>query len=586
MMAVANNSNKLISTIKQDIDLVEYIGQFVNLEKKGKSYLGLCPFHNEKTPSFHVNPEYRVFNCFGCNKSGSIIDFVAEYENKTTKQAIEHLAKHIGIEAHIGGGEETPESQMIQMHDFVTKMYHHVLVDTREGEQALNYLLKRGFSVETIKKEMMGLAPEKPKFTVELLEKRGMNLELAFRAGLIGRSDNQNDYYDKFRARIMIPIKNHQGDFIGFTARTLGNDHPKYINTSETNIFKKQQILFNLSDARKAIAEARELIMMEGHLDVVKVKASDVRNVVGLMGTALSDIQVETIQTVTDNVTLMLDGDDAGRSAQTKYGERLLKQGLNVYVLPMPDGMDPDDYIEQNGQEKFKYFVRNGKIHYVKYLADMLIDDSLSNDIRFNENIRHIKKMLGLVKDQLTEHRLIESISELYKISPDLLQTERRQPQNYAKQQPVTPPVSTHLFSRHSKEIQLLNIFLKNPDLINQNRDEITADIFTSDVLYAIFKKLVFYHERHETVDFRTFLEELENHEQQELLNINALRLNGEVNQSIIDDYILDLSGIRNSRKEKERISEQLRAAYQAADIDEVKRLTEQYRAISARHKN
>lgn len=586
MMVVSNTSNNLVNNIKNEIDLVEYIGQFVNLEKKGKSHIGLCPFHNEKTPSFHVNEEYKVFNCFGCNKSGSIIDFVVEYENKTTKQAIAHLARHLGIEMTDGTVEETPESQMIDMHTFVTKMYHHVLVDTREGEQALEYLLNRGFSLETIKSEMIGLAPEKQNFTTELLEKRGMNLELAVRGGLIGRSENQRDYYDKFRARIMIPIKNHQGDFIGFTARTLGNDHPKYINTSETNIFKKQQILFNLSDARKAIQETRELIIMEGHLDVVKVKANGVRNVVGLMGTALSNAHIDTIKSVTDNVTLMFDGDDAGRSAQLKYGERLLKFGLNVYILPVPDGLDPDEYIEKHGREKFNYFVRNGKMHAVRYMADMLIDDSRSNDIRFNENIKFLKQMLSHVKDQILEHRLVAEISEQYKVSPELLRLGTNAAPKYQQNYPEQPPVSSHLFSRHFKEMQLLKIFISNPDLMHENKAGITSEIFTSDVIYAIFSKLVFYHENHGTIDFSAFLSELENHEQQELLKINKLNLNVASNQSIIDDYIHDLSGIRNSRKEKDLISAQLKAALQAADIDEIKRLTEQYRAISVRHKN
>lgn len=585
-MMIVNNNNNLISEIKNQVDLVEYIGQYVNLEKKGKSYLGLCPFHNEKTPSFLVNPEYKVFNCFGCNKSGSVIDFVAEIENKTIKQSIQQLAKHIGVEVSGVAEEETPESQMMEMHAFVTKMYHHVLVDTREGEQALNYLINRGFTLETIKAEMIGLAPEKKNFTTELLEKRGMNLELAVRGGLIGRNDNQNDYYDKFKARIMIPIKNHQGTFIGFTARTLGSDHPKYINTSETSIFKKQQILFNLSDARRAIAESRELIIMEGHLDVVKVKASGVKNVVGLMGTALSDTHIDTIKTVTDNVTLMFDGDEAGRSAQFKYGEKLLKMGLNVYMLSVPDGLDPDEYIVKHGVEKFNYFVRNGKTHAVKYMADQLIDDSRANDIRFNENIKFLKRMLSFVKDPILLQRLLDDVSELYSVRPELLATSQSRVPNYPNNNQVVPRVSSHLFSRDFKEIQLLKIFLTDPDLMMKNKELVSSDIFTSEVIYSIFRKLVFYYETHGTIDLSTFQSELETHEQEELQKINQLKINDDVNQSIIDDYIDDLSGIRNSKKERELLSRQLKIAQEAADIDEIKRLTEQYRIISVRHKN
>lgn len=584
-MNIVNNNNILITQIKNQVDLVEYIGQYVNLEKKGKSYLGLCPFHNEKTPSFHVNPEYKVFNCFGCNKSGSVIDFVAEIENKTINQSIQQLAKHIGVEVS-GVEEETPESQMIDMHAFVTKMYHHVLVDTREGEHALNYLMNRGFALETIKSEMIGLAPEKKNFTTELFEKRGMNLELAVRGGLIGRNEDQNDYYDKFRARIMIPIKNHQGEFIGFTARTLGNDHPKYINTSETNIFKKQQILFNLSDARRPIAESRELIIMEGHLDVVKVKASGVKNVVGLMGTALSDTHIDTIKTITDNVTLMFDGDTAGRNAQFKYGEKLLKMGLNVYMLSVPEGLDPDEYIVKHGEKKFNYFVRNGKTHAVKYMADFLIDDSHSNDIRFNENIKFLKRMLSYVKDPILLQRLLDEVSALYNVSPELLATTQNRVPNYQNRNQVEPRVSSHLFSREFKEIQLLKIFLTDSDLMYDNKARITAEIFTSDVIYSIFTKLVYYYETHGNIDLSTFQSELEPHEQEELQKIYQLKINSGINQSIIDDYIDDLSGIRNCKKERDLVFRQLKIAQQAADIDEIKRLTEQYRILSVRHKN
>ena len=583
MRPLVNNSNNLITTIKEDVDIVEYIGQYVSLEKKGKSYLGLCPFHNEKTPSFHVNPEYKVFNCFGCNKSGSVIDFVMEHEHQTIRQATETLAKHLGIKTTPHAEVSTPEHKMMEMHDFITKMYHYVLVDTKEGEPALEYLLERGFTLDIIKAHYIGLAPSKPQFTVELLEKRNMNLELAFRAGLVGRNEDTGQYFDKFRARIMIPIKNHQGEFIGFTARSLDGSHPKYVNTSETPIFKKQQILFNLSDARKAISEVRELIIMEGHLDVVKVKRAGVFHVVGLMGTALSDAQVDTMRGLTDNVTLMFDGDEAGRNAQIKYGERLLKSNLNAYILPLPEGLDPDDYIETHGIEKFQYFVRNGKMHYLKYLADALLDDSLSNDIRFNENIKRLKQLLTYVKDEITHHRLVEDISELYKINSNLLITEvYKQP----KQKQPQAQINTQLFSRQHKEEQLLKIFLMNPDLIDSSKDEVTSEIFTIDANYGIFKKLVSYHEAHKSLDFSSFLSSLETHEQEIILKINQLKSSVSFNQSIVDDYIHDLSGIRNSKKEKSLISAQLQAAYKSADIDEIKRLTEQYRAISARHKN
>ena len=583
MRPLVNNSNNLITTIKEDVDIVEYIGQYVSLEKKGKSYLGLCPFHNEKTPSFHVNPEYKVFNCFGCNKSGSVIDFVMEHEHQTIRQATETLAKHLGIKTTPHAEVSTPEHKMMEMHDFITKMYHYVLVDTKEGEPALEYLLERGFTLDIIKAHYIGLAPSKPQFTVELLEKRNMNLELAFRAGLVGRNEDTGQYFDKFRARIMIPIKNHQGEFIGFTARSLDGSHPKYVNTSETPIFKKQQILFNLSDARKAISEVRELIIMEGHLDVVKVKRAGVFHVVGLMGTALSDAQVDTMRGLTDNVTLMFDGDEAGRNAQIKYGERLLKSNLNSYILPLPEGLDPDDYIETHGIEKFQYFVRNGKMHYLKYLADALLDDSLSNDIRFNENIKRLKQLLTYVKDEITHHRLVEDISELYKINSNLLITEvYKQP----KQKQPQAQINTQLFSRQHKEEQLLKIFLMNPDLIDSSKDEVTSEIFTIEALYGIFKKLVSYHDTHKSLDFSSLLSTLETHEQEIILKINQLKSSVSFNQSIVDDYIHDLSGIRNSKKEKSLISAQLQAAYKSADIDEIKRLTEQYRAISARHKN
>lgn len=279
----------------------------------------------------------------------------------------------------------------------------------------------------------------------------------------------------------------------------------------------------------------------------------------------------------------MFDGDEAGRNAQIKYGERLLKSNLNAYILPLPEGLDPDDYIETHGIEKFQYFVRNGKMHYLKYLADALLDDSLSNDIRFNENIKRLKQLLTYVKDEITHHRLVEDISELYKINSNLLITEvYKQP----KQKQPQAQINTQLFSRQHKEEQLLKIFLMNPDLIDSSKDEVTSEIFTIEALYGIFKKLVSYHDTHKSLDFSSLLSTLETHEQEIILKINQLKSSVSFNQSIVDDYIHDLSGIRNSKKEKSLISAQLQAAYKSADIDEIKRLTEQYRAISARHKN
>ncbi|MFD2829473.1 DNA primase [Corticicoccus populi] len=580
--------DETVNKVKNGTDIVELVSSYVKLEKRGRNYVGLCPFHNEKTPSFSVSPDKQICHCFGCKKGGNVFQFLMEIESLNFSEAVKKLGEPLGVsitteESRVDESDMT----LIKMHEYLTDLYHHVLMHTNEGEEALKYLTDRGFSADIIKKEKIGITPNMRDFTKNALLNQNFSMESAYQAGLVSRNEENFSYYDRFVSRIMIPIKNHQNYIVGYTARSLDGSEPKYLNTPETPVFQKRELLFNLSDARKFIRKQDEIILMEGHLDVIKVKMTDVQNIVGLMGTALSGENINLIKRLASNVTLMFDSDNAGRKAATSVGETLLFEGLNVFIIQLPEGEDPDEYIEKHGREKFEQLVQKQKRHFVHFQADHLLDESMENDLSYTQNLNKLINYLKYVPGNTLKERIITHISDSYKVSKEhILSSIPSQTENVNYfEPPAEPQMKIALSTREKKERYFLKALSRDKSLFIQFKDEVSTEVLTSPTYYGIFKGLCTYYEKFEDYDVSMINQYVSEECFEALLDLDSIKIHDDVSKDELNDYLGDLSGIRNSTRDKQLIYLQLKEAEQSNDVDRQIELMQKLVEINSRHK-
>jgi len=340
-----------IEEIKSKVDIVELVGEYVTLKKAGRHYKGNCPFHQEKTPSFVVSPELQIYKCFGCSAGGDSYRFLMEYEKVDFSQALKILADRVGIKLKqlkgFSGSEEKEE--LYKLNYYVSEFYHYLLFSHQLGKKALAYLNKRGINDETAKAFKLGFAPSTPDVTLNFLnKKKGYKLELLEKAGIVYKKDGR--YFDRFRDRLMFPLKDHFGNVLGFAGRIIENKNEvaKYINTSETKVYKKGNLLFGLDLAKQEIKKAGLTIVVEGEFDCISSWQAGVKNVVAIKGSALTDEQVMLLSRFCSKVVLALDSDLAGDQAARRGIQTAEVRGLEVRVASLGNFKDPDEYAQKD----------------------------------------------------------------------------------------------------------------------------------------------------------------------------------------------------------------------------------------------
>jgi DNA primase len=351
-------SSEVLERIRKEVDILDVVGQYVNLKRGGRNYFGLCPFHSERTPSFTVAAHKQIFHCFGCGAGGDVIQFLMDVEQYTFQEAVIHLAKEKGIsipeEVYAVSDEDQAISQLRFVLSTATKLYHHFLLHTPYGREAREYLAARKISMETIKTFEIGYAPSS-ECLIPFFQKRGVTVDLLVEAGLVVVPEDQaRSPYDRFRHRILFPIADSQGRVIGFGGRALADNGPKYLNSPETRLFQKRNHLFNLSRARKHIRKDGQAILMEGFMDVISLWQAGIYHGIAPLGTSLTDTQARLIGRNTDKVVLCFDSDEAGQAATERSLEMMKEQSLKVKVAQMPVGTDPDEFIRNKGASAFR----------------------------------------------------------------------------------------------------------------------------------------------------------------------------------------------------------------------------------------
>src|SRR6476660_9663441 len=397
-------SQNTIQEILSRLDIVDVIGGFVKLKKRGANYLGLCPFHNEKTPSFTVSPSKEIYKCFGCGRSGNSISFIMEHEKYSYVEALKWLANKYGIEI-----EETfttdEQRQQVQTADslyiinsFAQQFFSSQLFESEEGQDiGLSYLKERGFREEVIKKFQLGYSPmRRDAFAKEAIAKQ-YNAELLIKTGLVVNRNEQ--LQDNYRGRVIFPVHNHSGKVLGFGARILkSNDKaPKYINTPENEIYVKSKILYGSYFARQAIDKSDECLLVEGYTDVLSLHQSGIENVVASGGTSLTPDQLRLIKKYTNNLTIIYDGDSAGIKAALRGLDLALEESLNVKLVLIPDNEDPDSYVNKLGTAAFINFINSNKKDFILFQLGISLKDAGTDVTKKNEAVNTIAETISKI---------------------------------------------------------------------------------------------------------------------------------------------------------------------------------------------
>lgn len=410
----------------------EVVGDFVSLKKRGTSMIGLCPFHNEKTPSFHVSVGKGIYKCFGCGKGGDSVRFIMDHEKATYPEALRYLANKYGIE--IAEVENTPEEQAINdrreslyiVSSWAAKFFQEQMFETDEGKSiGLSYFRERGFRDDIIKKFELGYSPDVWDALTQQGIKEGYNIQFLEETGLTIRKDNEK-FYDRFRGRVMFPIHNFTGRVIGFGGRTLKTDKavPKYVNSPESDIYHKSNVLYGLFFAKKSIRDEDNCYLVEGYADVLSVHQAGVENVVASSGTSLTIEQIRLIGRFTKNITILYDGDEAGIKASLRGLDMILEEGLNVKVVLFPDGHDPDSYVQKFGSSAFKTHIERNKKDFILYKTGILLKDAGTDPIKRAGIIREVVESIAKIPDGIKASVFVRECSSLLQIEERVLISE------------------------------------------------------------------------------------------------------------------------------------------------------------------
>jgi len=420
-----------VQEIIETAKIEDVVSEFVNLKRRGVNMIGLCPFHNEKTPSFTVSPTKNIFKCFGCGQGGDPVKFLMEHESFTYPEALRYLAKKYGIE--IEEKELTPEEQKQQqekdslfiINQFALEFYQKQLFETDQGKSiGLNYFKERGFNQETIRKFGLGFAPNaNDRFTLTAVQ-QGYNIDLLRKLGLTTKYDR-----DFFRNRVLFTIHNLSGKPIAFAGRILQKDvkAPKYINSPETDIYTKNKVLYGAYFAKQPIRKEDECILVEGYTDVISLHQAGIENVVASSGTSLTEGQIRLVKRYSENIKILYDGDAAGVKAALRGLDLVLEQDMNVKVVLLPEGEDPDSYLQTVGRQAFKEYIEKEAKDFIFFKTNLLLDEAAGDPIQKTMVIKDIVGSIAKIPDPLKRSLYIKECANRVDVEEYVLVNEVQQ---------------------------------------------------------------------------------------------------------------------------------------------------------------
>ena len=422
-----------IDRIFDAAEISDVVSEFVTLKKRGVNMLGLCPFHNEKTPSFTVSPAKGIFKCFGCGKGGNSVNFVMEHESLSYPEALKWLAKKYNID--VKDEEESPEQKQLKderesmmiVSSFAQKYFSRYLWDENEGRTiGLSYLRERGIRDEIIKKFELGFCPDGKDTFTQSAQKEGYKMEYLEKTGLTIKRDDW--VRDRFGGRVMFPIHNIAGRVIAFGGRTLKSDKKiaKYLNSPESDIYHKSRVLYGIYQAKRDITRLDKCYLVEGYTDVIALNQSGIENVVASSGTALTPDQIRLVKRFSHNITIIYDGDAAGIKASLRGIDLVLEEGMNVKVLLLPEGEDPDSFSKSMSSSQLQAYVTEHETDFIRFKTQLLMKSTVNDPVGRAQLINDIVRSISMVSDTITRSVYIQECSRLMNVNEELLYTEVR----------------------------------------------------------------------------------------------------------------------------------------------------------------
>ncbi|MCD7033068.1 DNA primase [Metabacillus sp. GX 13764] len=595
---------EIIDKVQQSADIVEVIGEYVQLKKQGRNYFGLCPFHGESTPSFSVSPEKQIFHCFGCGAGGNVFSFLMQMEGTEFGEAVQKLAdrQHIEMPESVPAmssdrGQSADEKKMLEAHELLKKFYHHLLVNTKEGEEALDYLTGRGFTKEVIEKFEIGYSLPSWDYVTRFLTKRGYDPSLMERAGLLVKKQESGDFLDRFRNRIMFPIHDHHGSTVAFSGRVLSKEQPKYLNSPETKLFNKSRLLYNFYQARIHIRKHQEAVLLEGFADVISSVSAGVENAVATMGTSLTEEQAKILKRNSSAVTICYDADSAGIEAAMRAGSTLSGMGGTVKVALMPDGFDPDDYIKKFGAAKFKDDVIGASVSYMAFkLRYFKRGKNLQNETErlqyIEQSVKEISQLQNAVEQEIYLKQLSSECSISIEVLKERLQELRRSAPRGAKNQQAAKPKAAAVQTRtpnkrrlrpafHNAERMLIAHMLRNSEHAERVLDLVGLQ-FNIEEHRAIVTYLYAFYEEGNEENISSFLQKLPDPKLYDIVSdIAMMQINDEFSEQELQDYVRQVLNHQKmliikekelEKNEAERQKDYLQAAKIGMEIVQLKR--------------
>ncbi len=525
--------NDIIERIKDETDIVKIIGSYVDLEQRGKNFFGLCPFHDDSSPSMSVSPEKKIYHCFSCGAGGNVVTFVQNHESIHYVDALEKLANNVGIDISKYRNTNPANEQKNELYkvNAFTKDFYKYFLKTTEGNIPLNYLTKtRKLTPELIEHFEIGYAPKNRKNLIDIAKKNGIQVQLLEKNALV--RDGENGYYSLFSDRVMFPIKNENGEVVGFSGRTLSNEtnQAKYINTSETDIFNKSRLLYNLNDAKLHIKRLKYVILFEGFMDVIAAYNSGVKNSVATMGTAFTKYHAGMIKKYTDKVIICYDGDEAGRKSTIAVSRILQEENIIVKAVMIPNGMDPDEYLLANDSNSFMRLINNASdvSTYIYVLLKSKCDFANHTDVltfvqkvyeyllqlKSNSAIEYILKMLSADTSISYESLLFDY--NKFKTKLNKYNENSYSPKTTSEQVVMSTKSSEISINKVEFEEVILLSIMNDKELFAQTKDAF-INIIKNDDIRKIFLYALNVYEHYKDISLSQVLQELTSENEMDL---------------------------------------------------------------------
>lgn len=548
--------DSFVEDLRRRIEIVDVVSEYVQLRRAGRSFVGLCPFHNERSPSFSVSAERQMFHCFGCGAGGTVIRFVMDIEGLTFVESVVKLAERAGVELPF---EIQPEAQdlsvvsrnqrMKDAHELAAKYFNYILMNTAAGVQALKYLDHRGISRHTIVDFNIGYAPDGGDTLTTFLKRRGFETDLLVDAGLAVLMGSQ--VVDRFRARVMIPIQDSQGSTVAFGGRILTDDgKPKYLNSPETPIFKKGLLLFHHHVARREIRKLHTAILMEGYMDVITAWQNGVKNSVATLGTALTSEQMTLVKRSADRVIVAYDGDNAGQTAAQKALVLAEQVGLDVRIARFPDKTDPDEFLRKYGSQGFDRLIRTGALSGTQFLLQRLRESAeLGGAAGRTDFIRQSLEILSERASPIEQDAELRLLSDEFHISMEALKEELQSVAKNTNRRRGTPGIRNDRVPRAERGVQSLpkgSVTAGNRILQAMLTDKTSYQYVmgaeVSELVLpeqtALLARLYAYHIENPEGDIPTFIDSLEDPELVRLASSLLIEEAPSFNSAVLEDYL------------------------------------------------